>query len=147
MDTIVDTAKPDQFMLAFMAMWITISYVLSVLRGWWRLATWYKGTPVKAVQKWRGRSASLRLVSYGSCLNFSVSQDGLGVSVFFLFRAGHPPLLVPWSEIVAEQSGFFIFRGVKLTFAREPGIKLKIGTRLARQIHNASRDYWKPAIV
>jgi hypothetical protein len=56
----------------------------------------------------RGQSASLRRWSrYRNCLTFTANQQGLHVSIFFLFRSGHPPLWIPWSEITVHQETTF----------------------------------------
>ncbi len=45
------------------------------------------------------QSARMGLVNYSSCLTVYVSKDGLYLSVWPMFRLGHPPLFLPWSAI------------------------------------------------
>ena len=79
------------------------------------------------------------LSHYGNCLNVGADATGLHLSVLFLFRVGHPPLLVPWGEIsVAKRRNFWFFRRVTLLLGREEQIPVVIGRRLADRIQAAA---------
>jgi hypothetical protein len=39
------------------------------------------------------------MVSYNNCLTIGVTDEGLYLAVFPLFRPGHPPLLIDWSAL------------------------------------------------
>ena len=57
------------------------------------------------------QSGKVGVVNYRSCLTIRVAEDGLFLAVFPLFRAGHPPLFIPWSE-------FTMLRQKKILFWR-----------------------------
>jgi hypothetical protein len=67
------------------------------------------------------QSGRLGMVNYGSCLTIHVSEAGMFLAVFPLFRPGHPRLFIPWSE-------FTNFRKKKIMFWRL--IEASIGTPL-----------------
>ncbi|MCA8831264.1 hypothetical protein [Hymenobacter pini] len=105
------------FPLGFVGFWAAICWVIS-LNGWRQLAQHFRAhgePPAKADSFWM-QAASMREVgavglgaSYRGVLNISCSPAGLGLSVLFLFRVGHPPLLIPWSAIgpVEWKQGLF----------------------------------------
>ena len=76
---------------------------------------------------------------YGSCLNVGADPAGVKISVLFPFRPGHPPLLIPWSEIsVASRRKFLFIRRVKLLLGREEQIPFVISGGLADRIQAAA---------
>src|SRR5262249_14018419 len=45
------------------------------------------------------QSGYVGLVRYGNVLNIHVAPEGLYLSVMWLFRLGHRPLLLPWDAV------------------------------------------------
>ena len=89
---------PYLFLLLIPFAWCGISWLLSRISGWHRLAARYR-----RLETIEGESASLRTgrigpVNYHSCLKFQVNDQGLGIQVAPLFRVGHPPLFIPWDH-------------------------------------------------
>lgn len=61
------------------------------------------------------------------------------MAVLFPFRVGHPPLLIPWSDISAYTYRFlFFFPMVKFHFKKEPAISFKLNLGLAQKLATAS---------
>jgi hypothetical protein len=57
------------------------------------------------------------------------------LSVFFLFRFRHPPLLIPWTEIDAEQrKAFWRFTAMTLYLGREAQVPLTFYNQKAREL-------------
>ena len=80
---------------------------------------------------------------YGSCLNVGADGTGLKLSVAFLFRAGHPPLFIPWTEVsVANRREFLFIRRVRLALGREEQIRFSIGGSLADRLQAAAGTSW-----
>jgi hypothetical protein len=76
--------------------------------------------------------------NYGNCVRVGVNQSGLHLSVGFLFRIGHPPLFIPWSDIsMKEKRGLFFLKQVELRFARCSSIPIVISQRLMNRISYA----------
>lgn len=80
---------------------------------------------------------------YNSCLTVGADPTGLQLSVFVLFRAGHPPLFIPWYEIsVARRWNFLFIRQVKLLLGREEQIPFVMSGHLADRIQAAAGANW-----
>lgn len=92
--------NPIAFFLFFVTAWIAICLILSRFSGWSHLADTFRLTQPFTGRKWRFRSASFRrFTSYSNALTIGASSAGLYLAVFPLFRAGHPPLLIPWQHV------------------------------------------------
>jgi hypothetical protein len=80
---------------------------------------------------------------YGNILTFGANSSGLYMSIFALFRAGHPPLLIPWSEIkvIQGESGFLLKRR-RLILGREESIPLSISQSLTEHLKRAAGPAW-----
>jgi len=48
-------------------------------------------------------------VSYNNCVTIGVTDAGLYLAPFLLFRFLHPPLLIPWRDITGCQEGRFLW--------------------------------------
>src|SRR5919198_5653126 len=112
-----DEAVWRWFPVIFGGGWIGISLLLSWISGWRALAERYRATQrCTGVRFWM-KSAAMRWgVGYRSSVNFGVDSSGLFLSVFPLFRAGHPPLLIPWADISFSRERGWLFDGVRLEF-------------------------------
>ena len=129
------------FFLIFLAAWLGISFLLSLLSGWWQLSQYYRSTGSFKGRRFYFQSAAMRLwVSYNNVLILGVSPEGFYLSIFFPFRAGHPPLLVPWEDISCEEKPGRFFGGFKLHFAKCPSIPFLISRRLMEKIAIAVRE-------
>ncbi len=71
---------------------------------------------------------------YSSVIRLSATQDALYLSVLFPFRAGHPPLRIPWNEISFAQTTLLWNRYVVLTLGDEEQIPMRISQRMARNL-------------
>lgn len=88
------------FMVFFATLWIPICLILARFSGWSHLADTFRLTEPFTGRKWRFRSARFRrFTSYSNALTFGASSAGLYLAVLPLFRAGHPPLLIPWQYV------------------------------------------------
>jgi hypothetical protein len=86
--------------LAFIAFWILINFLLSRM-GWHAFAKRYP-----APQRPRGTVYSspfthfgLLLARYSFVVRIVASDSGVYFSTSLLFRAFHPPFLVPWTSV------------------------------------------------
>ncbi len=92
------------FIALIPAMWCFLSWLLSRLSGWSRLARQYRSLRGIDGESAHMRTGKIGVVSYHSCLSFRVNDDGLRIAVAFPLRLGHPPLFIPWDQFhhVAE---------------------------------------------
>ena len=116
-------------------LWILVMLVLAYAGGWARLAREYRHWDPPEGDRWFGQSAALGWVSYNQCLIVVAGSRGLRLSVFFPFRIGHPPLLIPWNEITGTPGKRLFIEHVDLRFRRAPEIRVRISQRLASALY------------
>jgi hypothetical protein len=107
------------FPVLFVCLWILVSFLISVIGGWHALTTRFRcDTQPYGDVKTAGPffySIYMRLLGhYGNVIRLTAAQDALYLSVLALFRAGHPPLRIPWDEIQFERTSFLWYRFVAL---------------------------------
>lgn len=83
----------------FVAGWCAISFLLSAIGGWRRLAARFPARNEPSGELLFMRSGSVGMASYRGCLIINRNVAGFRLSVLFPFRLGHPPLFIPWSEV------------------------------------------------
>ena len=97
---IMNFNRPELFFAAFVGLWIGVSLSVARLGGWATLATFYCFSGSFNGDCWRFQSGELRWkIGYNNGLTVGANPTGLYLSVFFLFRLGHPDLFVPWADI------------------------------------------------
>jgi hypothetical protein len=100
------------FLVVFPAFWCGICVLLSWMGGWSRMAQQFTASANQSVQgktlSWR--SGRVGGVNYKGVLNIRTNKSGMHLSVMPLFRAGHPPLFIPWDAVhgrTPTSYGFF----------------------------------------
>jgi hypothetical protein len=73
--------------------------VIAVVGGWRRLAEFFPANDLPAGRRFLWQSGSIGWVNYSGCLTIYSGPDGIYLTTMWPFRAGHPPLFIPWSEI------------------------------------------------
>src|SRR5260370_20051122 len=70
---------------------------------------------------------------YNGCLTVGADSSGLFLVPLFIFRLGHPPLFVPWSEILSQwKKRFFgLMDVVVLHLVRSEEVPLSVNMKLA----------------
>ena len=132
----------------FGGIWVGVCFMVSMIGGWKRLAIHYRRTSSIAGTTYWFQSAGMRLrmtANYGSCLIVTANDEGIGLSILLPWRIAHPPLFIPWSDILANQEPWlFFFKRVRLTFSLEPSVVMWFNTRLAKRIQAAvGRDWFQ----
>jgi hypothetical protein len=106
------------FPFVFVAFWLGICWLIS-LSGWSQLSRHFKASEASSeapaisfgMQSARLRTAGTIIPSanYRGALTIGCQPTGLRLSVMFLFRFGHPALLIPWSAIgqIEQKSALF----------------------------------------
>jgi hypothetical protein len=133
----------DLFLPVIAGIWIALSIALSRAGGWAALAAAYRASEAFEGERWRLQSAGMRWgTNYGSCLTVGADARGLYLAVLFLFRIGHPPLLIPWTDISVSVTKRLAFAYLEFGFLRAPGVPLRIGERLGRRLAAAAGRSW-----
>jgi hypothetical protein len=120
---------PLWFPLFFIALWLGVSTLLSLVGGWFALSQHYRAAQDIQGQKFRMTSGSVGWsgfipVGYGNCLIATVGDSGLRLGVFFLFRLFHPTLFIPWSAMESvEQKRWLFYKGSVISIR---GLRLRI---------------------
>lgn len=121
---------------AFAAIWLAASYLIAWASGWSRLASEFRAASNTTVPRIRLGTASMRFgAHYGHIVGLDCQTSGLSLSVLPLFHFCHPPLLIPWNQIEAEEfKSFFFFTATRLTLGREAQIPFTFYNREAREL-------------
>jgi hypothetical protein len=99
------------FPFFFVGLWVLVSYWIALVGGWRLLANRFRIQGTFRGQTWSLQSARMRWSSYSSVLIIGSNKTGLFIVPFILFRAWHPPLFIPWTEItVSNQTQFFFLK-------------------------------------
>jgi hypothetical protein len=83
----------------FAGAWVATSLALSWQSGWRALARRYRAAKQRCGTRFPMQSGRVGAVNYRRCLTVGVSDAGLYLAVLFYLRIGHPPLLIPWSDL------------------------------------------------
>ncbi|MDQ3821175.1 MAG: hypothetical protein M3362_26325 [Acidobacteriota bacterium] len=122
---------PLAFALIFLIAWLGSSWLIGNISGWRSLATIYPLVKSFPKKKWSSQSAQMHWFGfYNNCLNFGVDTEGVYISIWPLFRVGHPPLFIPWSDISVRERKSVIFTFIEFEFKGLPSIPLRISKRL-----------------
>ncbi|MBZ5599527.1 MAG: hypothetical protein LAN83_14545 [Acidobacteriia bacterium] len=130
--------------LIFPLFWCAILWLIGKFSGWSALAQRFRLTSSFLGQRSSFQSARMRWgANYGSCLTVGADASGLYLAVMFIFRTGHPSLLLPWHEVSVQRRWKMVFfRYVELTLGREEQIPFRISGRLADRIQAAAGANW-----
>jgi hypothetical protein len=135
---------PPFFFVFFAAMWVSVLYLIAMVSGWYELSKHFRFKGIFYGESFPFRSARMRFyVHFGNCLTVGADQSGLYLSVFPIFRIGHPPLLIPWSEVVviSGETGL-IFKKRELRLGRQESIPLRISTSLVETLRQSAGEAW-----
>lgn len=84
--------------MLFVGMWCGVLFILSMC-GWHELAESFPAPSERSGKRFAIQSGKVGWVSYNICLTIYASTEGLYLSVWPIFRIGHPPLFLPWKAI------------------------------------------------
>jgi hypothetical protein len=85
----------------FVAIWLAVSFLLSRVGGWKALSQVYRSQRAVPTGGWVERRVLLSgRARYKNVLRLTADTEGLYLSVAFPFRLGHPPLFVPWGDLM-----------------------------------------------
>lgn len=131
---------PCLFPFFFIGMWIGVCFLLAFIGGWSRLAEAYQTQTEFVGKKWYFQSGRLGLTNYNGVLTLGANYYGLYLAVFPLFRAGHPPLLIPWSDISTAEHQGWMFSYLDFTFAKAPSRRLRLLRKAGEMIMMTKPD-------
>lgn len=117
-----------------------VLFVISRVSGWKTLADAFpeKHFHPDGVWSWQ----CLRFGSwcgYNNIVTVMANQEGLHLSLPFLFSRGHPPIFIPWQEmeITEEPVLFGLLTAFRLGFPRFPACSIAISSRLFTELEQS----------
>ena len=99
---------PLYYFLFFVSIWLVVCAGLSHLSGWRKLAKVFKATKHASGHKFYFVTAMVGkgslMVKFGSTLFVTVNDQGIRLSVLWVFGMFCPALLIPWDQIEVVDS-------------------------------------------
>jgi len=131
--------QPELFFIFFITMWCAVSFILSKIGGWSYLKSQYFREKDFKGQKSRFKSMKMGPVNYSNCVTIGADSTSLYLSINFLFRIGHSPLLIPLSDVIGIKEDGMVFNYVILRIKR---VNIKIPIKLADKLVSFSNGNW-----
>lgn len=130
------------YILIFIVLWICVCQLISTAGGWRILSRDYRAAASFDGKKLWFKSAGMRCwTNYNNCLVVGANKYGLYIAVLPIFRVGHPPLFIPWTEISTEAGSRRLFGDfVKFKFAKQPDVPVIFSKKLAARILITRQD-------
>jgi len=129
---------PILFVVCFPIFWVAVSFLIALMGGWLALARSYGVEKLPDGESLSGQSAKIGLFgNYNNCLVFVLTDAGLGMRTYWLFKWGHEPLFIPWDQITvapAKFLGLFDFGQSRLDIASHPHLSLTLGQTLSQAV-------------
>lgn len=127
----------------FALFWCVLLMVIAGSCGWGRLAKSYRARETPPGRVYRFQTARIGWSNYGGCLTARVSEQGLGLALFPLFRPGHPPLFLPWSVLhVVKVHSHWWSRDVEIDVEDPPIVRIRLPLKLMEEARRQA-----PAVI
>jgi hypothetical protein len=132
--------------LAFIGLWLGVTFLLSYISGWAFLAEHYR-----AARPFTGRYESVRSSQMGplgpfggarNALNVGVDPAGLHLRMFILFRLNCRDLFIPWRDITVSRGKSLFMDYVEFHFRQSPKIRVRIYGKAGEVIRALAGPAW-----
>jgi hypothetical protein len=131
------------FPLLFVALWFTVTTILTLLSGWFTLMTKFPDQAGEPILRIRGRSGTMGLgVSMRGILTLSVCPSGLRVGIMRVFGPFCRDFLVPWEDIAVTRKTILFRPVVKFKFGSPVVGTLSIAAHTADRLARAAKGRW-----
>jgi hypothetical protein len=130
------------YILIFIALWSCICHLISAAGGWRRLRRDYRAAaPFDGKKLWFKSAGMRRWTNYNNCLVVGANKYGLYLAVLPIFRVGHPPLFIPWTDISTEAASRRLLPDVVIfSFAKQPDVPVIFPKKCAARIFKTRQD-------
>lgn len=126
-----------------MAMWLTITTLLSVLSGWFWLMVRFPNQESEPMLRLRRQSGSMGIgVVNSGILTLSVCPAGLRVGMMRLFGPFCRDFLVPWQDLTVTRRKSLLWSVARLRFGKPAIGSLSIEPRIANRLARAAPGQW-----
>jgi hypothetical protein len=138
---------PLIFPLYLVSVWILVSFVISLIGGWYQLQRNFRLREKFDGTQWTFQSGKMRSIAgYRNCLVVGANPRGLFLGTLVLFRAFHPNLLIPWEQVSFSRRKLLFFNYGKFELGREERIPLTVSLKLAEKVRDAAGSNWPPEL-
>ena len=135
--------NPLYFAIFFLVLWLLLNLIISRLTGWARMAAHYPVIGAFTGKIWRFQTITTRRgMGYKGSANVGADSRGLHLSLFFIFRFGHPPLFVPWRDITITEKQVFKSKVLELRFRKTEDLPVRIFAKLGDHLAEAAGSNW-----
>jgi hypothetical protein len=131
------------FPLFFVSLWLTVTTLLAVLSGWFRLMAKFPNQPMEPILRVRGQSGWMGLgVSMSGILTLAVCPSGLRVGIMRVFGPFCRDFFVPWEDIRVVRRTVLFWPVAKLQFGSPAIGSLTIPAHVAIRLARAAMGRW-----
>ena len=135
--------NPLYYAIFFLLFWLLFNFIVSRLTGWAQMAAHYRNAGGLPEKVWRFQTIGTRWgMGYKGSANVGADSRGLHLSLFFIFRLGHPPLFVPWRDITITEKQVFKSKELELRFRKTEDLPVRIFTKLGDHLAEAAGSNW-----
>ncbi len=135
--------KPAYFPLFFICFWSGVSFLISLIGGWFELGRAYRSVTRFQGSRFNFQNAYLRLMtSYRGIVTVGGNSEGFFASVFLPFRIGHPPLFVPWQDVSVRPDMCLWVRVYEFRFRQVPTVRFRLREKVGKKIQEAAGSAW-----
>lgn len=135
----------SSFIVGIPLFWCGLIWFIGMLTGWQKLSRVYpKNQPIAGEKFFCMRSMRIgRMGGYNNALTIGISDQGMSLAMPLPFRMGHPPIFIPWEDMIAEKVTYLKWISmIQLTLLKLPDIHLHFEQKLADKLQEASKGYW-----
>ena len=130
------------FPFYFVALWLGITTLLSLISGWYWLAWKFPNRREEPMLRLGWQSGGMRGVNMNGILWLSACPSGLRVGINRVFGPFCRSFFVPWESIAVERKTWLFWPIAKLTFGRPPVGSLAIDAYVANRLARAAAERW-----
>ena len=112
--------------VGFILGWCMINLVTGTFGNWGRLAKTYRAHARPEGKAFHLQNITTRLFIENVLCTMVVAAEGLYIAVLPIYRMGHPPLLIPWSEFSYVRTTRFLFWGWVSVAVGHPPVAIRI---------------------
>ncbi len=116
--------------------WCFVSWLISRF-GWHLLVADYRTHKSPSTKTYNASGIINSFSRYNHVLRVGLLPEGLYISVWTIFRIGHPPLIIPWTDITTRNNQFLWTRGVVI--GKNTRMKLTMPSHLVKIIDETKK--------
>lgn len=127
--------------------WYGLVFIIGRLSKWTKLSNAYPNTDDQMLECKKYIYLKINsFANYNGIVSLEATRKGLRMKIFFLFKAGHKPIHIPWSELNCIKrnddalTSFFFFTYF-FTTAKLPNVKLSFKKKVGQWILEEQKKY------